>query len=264
MVFDRVAGTVTVQYHAHRQFRSASLVKILLALDYLETNGAGNPVPPDKLTLLQAMLRSSDDNAANTFWADDGGVHIVERMIAQLGLAESAPPPPAYPGFWGYTAFTASNVVKIYRYLFDRAEPAFRDLILDNLSQSTRCAADGNDQYFGIPGAVPPPWAVKQGWSGFGDPAQPCAPPAAPAPAAAALSGTGQDAPSPPPSLRTRNGTIELTGTAMHTSGVLGADRRTIMVVLTLDGVGTPWAQAAADVTALTTSVYQAAGGGSA
>jgi hypothetical protein len=259
MVFDRVSGTVTAEYNAHQQFRSASLVKILLALDYLQTNGVGKPIPPDNLALLQSMLRSSDDDAANTFWGNDGGVHIVERMIAQIGLAESAPPPPEYPGFWGYTAFTASDVVKIYRYLFDRAEPTFRDFIIGNLDQSTQCAADGNDQYFGIPRAVPRPWAVKQGWSGFGDPARPCVPaPAGRPPATASPPGVGQDAPSPPPSVRTLSGTIDLTQKAMHTSGVLGADHRTIMVVLTLDGVHTPWADAAANVTTLAKAVYQA------
>jgi hypothetical protein len=253
MVFDRVTGKVTARYHEHVQFRSASLVKILLGLDYLQTNGVGNPIPPADEALLDSMLRSSDDDAANTIWDNGGGARIVERMVALIGLSESAPPPPEYPGFWGYTAITASDVVKIYRYLFDRAPASFRDFIIGNLDRSTRCAADGNDQYFGIPRAVRRPWAVKQGWSGFDDPAQPCAPAVVGRPPAAhPRVGTGTG---------TGTATLDLTRTAMHTSGVLGADRRTIMVVLTLDGLHTPWADAAAKVTALTAAVYQAGRG---
>src|SRR4051812_31965373 len=35
-VFDRRTGRTTIEHDAHRRFRSASVVKILIALDYLE------------------------------------------------------------------------------------------------------------------------------------------------------------------------------------------------------------------------------------
>src|SRR5262245_36462644 len=37
VVFDRVAGRVTVGGNVHHRFRSASVVKLLIAIDYLES-----------------------------------------------------------------------------------------------------------------------------------------------------------------------------------------------------------------------------------
>jgi hypothetical protein len=281
VVFDRRTHRVTVQHNTHKQFRSASLVKILIALDYLDAGGPDAEIPAADRSLLESMLRSSDDDAASAFWARDGGSDIVKRMIAKLDLKESAPPPPDYPGWWGYTAFTASDVVKVYRYLLDRAEPAYRAFIMGNLRQSTRCAIDGRDQSFGIPSAARRPWAVKQGWSHFPDPVpadERCTP--APTRSAArnpAPDRIGQDAPNPPPSVRvagnaagngagntTGNTTgnaagndLDLTRRAMHTSGTIGVGDRTILVVLTLQGLETPWNESAARVTALTRALLR-------
>jgi hypothetical protein len=267
VVFDRWTGRVTVQHDAHKRFRSASLVKILIALDYLDARGPDADIPPEDLSLLEPMLRSSDDDAASTFWARNGGSEIVKRMIAKLDLKESAPPPPGYPGWWGYTAFTASDVVKVYRYLLERANPTFRDFIIGNLHRSTRCAIDSRDQSFGIPSAVHRPWGVKQGWSHFPDPVpadERCTPePIRSAARNPAPDSIGKDAPNPPASARvvTGDGTggdVDLTRRAMHTSGVLGAGDRRILVVLTLQGLDTPWNESAARVTALTKAVYRA------
>ncbi|HEY0494363.1 MAG TPA: hypothetical protein VGD48_01395 [Kutzneria sp.] len=164
MVFDRHTHATELQYNAHQRFRSASLVKLLIALDYLETNGTD--VPPEDLAQLQPMLRSSDDDAASYLWVKDGWETIVRRMVAKIGLTYTAPP--VNRGIWGYTAVSAADVVKIYDYILTGADPAVRDFIMGNLRRSTKCGNDGFGQSFGIPGAVHRPWAVKQGWSGFG------------------------------------------------------------------------------------------------
>ncbi|WP_156056431.1 hypothetical protein [Streptosporangium roseum] len=64
VVFDRQAGEITSHRDAHRRFRSASVVKILIAVDFLETRKS---VSRSDLALLRVMLRVSDDDAATSF-----------------------------------------------------------------------------------------------------------------------------------------------------------------------------------------------------
>ncbi|WP_174550887.1 hypothetical protein [Actinomadura latina] len=217
---------------ARRTFRSASVVKILIALDYLERHRAS---AADR-ALLESMLRSSDDQAATEFWRRGGQGKIIERMVGRAGLAETAPPPAEKPGFWGYTALSARDVVKTYRYLLEKVPEGRREFVLGQLRKSTPCAKDGFDQTFGIPRAVKRPWAVKQGWSGFGDvPAEPCGRGARPAAWRPDL-GLGRP--------------------VLHTTGVVG-DK--IVVVLTLQPAGSSFRAAAARITTLTRDVYRAA-----
>jgi hypothetical protein len=257
MVFDRHTHATELQYNAHQRFRSASLVKLLIALDYLETNGTD--VPPEDLAQLQPMLRSSDDDAASYLWVKDGWETVVRRMVAKIGLTYTAPP--VNRGIWGYTAVSAADVVKIYDYILTGADPAVRDFIMGNLRRSTKCGNDGFDQSFGIPGAVHRPWAVKQGWSGFGAAPAPdkvCSPanPVPPTPGSAAR-GFGSTAVGSGEAMAvTGDPTLDLTRRAMHTTGTVGPHDDKIVVVLTLEPVDTTWEDSAARITALTSVVY--------
>lgn len=258
VVFDRQAGKVTSQRNAHRRFRSASVVKILIAIDYLESHSS---VPRGDLTLLAKMLRVSDDAAATSLWTRGGRGRIVERTARRLGLTETAPPPADRPGFWGYTSLSALDVTRTYRYLLDEADPRVGGLILGHLRKAGRCGSDGFDQYFGIPRAVPAPWAVKQGWSGYGStPPVPCgraaSAGAAPTAGAAAAQVTAvQDA-----------GLAKLSSTAgpvpdfghpvLHTTGLVGRKERWIMVLLTAYPTSTTWQRSTGQVTRLAREVY--------
>ncbi|WP_243722866.1 hypothetical protein [Actinomadura sp. 7K507] len=231
VVFDRAAGRVVVERRPRQTYRSASLVKILMALDYMQEHR----VSADDRALMGRMLRSSDDGAATELWRRGGQKKILERMAPKAGLRETAGPPADKPGFWGYTALSARDVVQTYRYLLDEAPEAHREFVLGQLRRSTRCGTDGFDQTFGIPRALKKPWAVKQGWSGFGDaPAGPCrgAQPAAWQP------------------------DLGLGRPVLHTSGIVGEQK--IVVVLTLHPAGSSFARAAARITALTGQVYRA------
>jgi len=74
--------------------------------------------------------------------------------------------PPADPGRWGDTEITASDMVRVYRYLTEQAAASGRTTILNALRDATEHGSDGFRQYFGIPdGAKGRSWAVKQGWS---------------------------------------------------------------------------------------------------
>ncbi|MFF4774748.1 hypothetical protein ACFY05_18015 [Microtetraspora fusca] len=166
VVFDRQAGKVIANHRVHHRFRSASVVKVLIAIDYLERRKGA--IPASDAALLATMLRGSDDDAATALWRRGGQGKIVQRMAQKIGLTDTAPPPAAKPGFWGYTAISALDIARVYRYLLDTAEPRVRDVVMGHLRQAQQCAKDGFDQYFGIPRGVPRPWAVKQGWSGYG------------------------------------------------------------------------------------------------
>lgn len=263
LVVDEQTGT-TFGADEHKQYRSASLVKLFIALDYLESHGPDYEIPASDLALLEPMLRSSNDDAASTLWVRDGWDEIVKRMVAKLGLTDTAPP--ASRGKWGYTAISAADIVKTYQYILHDANPKYRDFIMGNLAQSTKCGSDRFDQSFGLPSAVPGPKAVKQGWSGFG---------AAPAPgqectetnaktlrvlnspevrAATAVASSGEGTAAGERTFGTQD--IDLTSRAMHTSGTVGVDNGKIVVVLTLEPTTLSWQDSATRITDLTRDVY--------
>jgi hypothetical protein len=165
-VFDRQNNTVLISYSADRQFASMSVVKLLIALDALASD---NWTAPDEATRqeLHQMLADSNDGIASNLWAANGGPAIVTRMAALLGLTGTEPPEDS--SRWGNTLTTPQDVVTVYRYVTDQVPGPDRDLMLSALADAQRIAADGFDQYFGIPGAMPDtPWAIKQGWGTSG------------------------------------------------------------------------------------------------
>ncbi|MFI9449566.1 hypothetical protein [Amycolatopsis sp. NPDC052450] len=155
-VYDRTAEKTTVSLKSERSYTSASLVKLLIALEALH---AGTPA-----STVQQMLSASDDDIASRLWSAHGGPVIVTRWAAKIGLAGTRPPED--PGRWGDTRITAADVVKIYRYLLDQAGAGTRATIMRALSGATESGSDGIRQYFGIPDAVGSlPWSIKQGWA---------------------------------------------------------------------------------------------------
>ncbi|MEU3646375.1 hypothetical protein AB0E59_23550 [Lentzea sp. NPDC034063] len=217
-VYDRITHTLTGR-DVHKPIRSASLVKILIAIEQLETRGDDPRIEP--------MLRVSDDNAASELWVENGWDQLVVRTAERLKLKDTRPP--ENRGKWGYTAVSAYDVVKIYRYLLEDAKPKVRHTIMGHLQRAEKCAADGFDQSFGLPSATWRP-AFKQGWSGFGDPTKPCV-----------------DRPRPRIQWE-----LDTKSPALHTSGTC---LFSIVVVLTLHPEGTTYEKAAKRVTQLTEEV---------
>ncbi|MFF0309812.1 hypothetical protein ACFYSC_20480 [Streptosporangium sp. NPDC004379] len=288
-VFDRQTGRLTAHRDVHRRFRSASVVKIMIAIDYLESH---RKIPDRDLALLKVMLRVSDDDAASAFWDRGGKGKIVERIARRLGLTDTAPPPADRPGFWGYTSLSALDMVRVYRYLLDRAEPRVSELILGHLRRAGQCGSDGFDQYFGIPRGVARPWAVKQGWSGYGlrppvrcRPSSPSSPgtpgslslpvssAAAPGPAASGRT-AGAPAPAGPlsgvpvPAAPADAAAPAAPGSAprvvpdygrpvLHTTGLVGPKDRWIMVLLTAYPAGTSWQRSTSQITRLAREVHR-------
>nr|WP_246148014.1 hypothetical protein [Nonomuraea turkmeniaca] len=243
VVFDRQTGKVVAVRNAHRKYRSASVVKILIAIDYLERRKS---VPAADAKLLKVMLRSSDDDAASAFWDRGGKGQIIVRMARKLRLADTAPPPASKPGFWGYSSLSAYDIVRTYRYLLDAADARVRDTILGHLRKATPCGTDGFDQTFGIPDALTRPWAVKQGWSGFGTtPPIRCDARAKSAP----ISWISQRA--------VGSGVPDYGRPVLYTTGLVGKGERYVMALLTAHPAGSTWSGSTKRITSLARDLYR-------
>jgi hypothetical protein len=167
VVLDRVTGQ-RVTNGNNRGIAIASVVKLFIADDLLLR---GPPLSPDDLESFQAMLRSSDDSAAEVFWERGGGSAIVTRVAARYGLSGTRPP---NNGMWFNTISTAADLVRYYDMMLSGAGGLPVDkaaMIVDNLAQSTPTGIDGMmpggvyPQRFGIPeGLYAATVAVKQGW----------------------------------------------------------------------------------------------------
>jgi beta-lactamase family protein len=160
VVFDRVENETLHADNTGQQFRSASLVKLLIGIDLVDRGIVTPRRPSPRLT---RMLADSDDEIASELWMSGGGPRIVSRVAAAVGLPDTEPP--ANPGRWGDTLITADDMVKVYQHILE-LPTAKRELLLAPLREASRTAADGTDQYFGIPTALAgEPWAIKQGWA---------------------------------------------------------------------------------------------------
>jgi hypothetical protein len=165
-VFDRSNGTVLTSNNADQPFAAMSVVKLLIALNVLAGDGWTLPDSATQQQLHQ-MLADSDDGIADDLWDAGGGPALVTRMATALGLTGTRPPED--PGEWGDTLITAQDVVTVYRYIADQLPAPTRDLLVSALSDAPQTAADGFDQYFGIPDGLPhTTWAIKQGWGTSG------------------------------------------------------------------------------------------------
>lgn len=156
VIVDRVSGATSLSVNADREFSSASLVKLMIAIDALD-RGASET---DR-ERLSRMLSVSDDNLASSFWIK-GGPGIVPRVVELVGLEGTEAPEVA--GRWGEVKVTPNDMVRLYKYIMHRLPDADRSLIVDALAQAPEYAADEFDQYFGIPDGLTAQWAIKQGW----------------------------------------------------------------------------------------------------
>lgn len=164
-ILDRNTGQ-TLTNGNNQAMPTASVVKLFIADDLLLQEASGKTtLSPDDRKSLDVMLRSSDDSAAEVFWNRSGGSAIIGRVVARYGLTGTTPP---YNGSWDVTLSTTSDLVRYYNMLLNGGgglPPEQANVILNNLAQSTPTGIDGYPQRFGIPeGLFAEPVAVKQGW----------------------------------------------------------------------------------------------------
>lgn len=200
VVYDRVTGEELLSLEPDRQFRSASLVKLLIAIVALQDG-----TDEKERAQITAMLSASDDDIASALWVRYGP-DLVPRAAALIGLRHTEAP--EVTGRWGEAKVTPHDMVRVYQYVMNNLPPEDHTLIVAALAQAPQLAADGFDQHFGIPGGLGAQWAIKQGW------------------------GNNSNA------------------MVLHSTGLVGADWRYVVVLLTEHPLGSGWRTSANSVTA--------------
>lgn len=159
-VVDLEACTVELSWKADQAQPTASVVKLLIALDLIDRSGVPSG---SEATAVHDMLAASDDRVASRLWQQHGGPEIVRRQTRKLGLAHTSPATDA--GQWGSTRMSPTDVITVYRHITAGLSEEERDFVTEAMESAPRSAADGFDQHFGIPRAFPDAdWAMKQGW----------------------------------------------------------------------------------------------------
>jgi hypothetical protein len=131
---------------------TASVAKLFIADDLLLQESQGKTIlSPDDRQALDVMLQSSDDGAAEKFWNQGGGDAIITQVAGRYGLSSTTPPS---DGRWWNTMSSVTDLVHYYDVLLDGSGglPAERaKIIVNDLAQSTPNGIDGYPQRFGIP-----------------------------------------------------------------------------------------------------------------
>lgn len=161
VVYDRESSRELASLEADRQFYTASVVKLLIAIDEVHDERTDTWALPD--AELTNMLAGSNDAIASAFWERNGGTAIVSRTAALVGLSNTTPP--TDPTQWGMAKTSASDVLATYEYLEDVVPDEVAAPLLAAMGNARNPADDGWDQYFGIPDGLPGmAWQIKQGW----------------------------------------------------------------------------------------------------
>jgi len=163
-VLDVNTGELAAGRGGEQEFMSASLCKLIVAVDVLDRQRAeGRPLDPTDLDLINRALSASDDNAMNALWGKHDGAGAIGRVAGRLGL--TAYLPSGSTETWGDTVVTATDLVAIYRHVLRHMAPQDRAVIVDALSAASAVAADGFGQHYGLlhEGASPQRYA-KQAW----------------------------------------------------------------------------------------------------
>jgi hypothetical protein len=140
---------------------TASMIKAWLAADYLRQK----PNPSQAtLTMIDTMIRDSDNDAATTIYDEEGQGASIGRLVRLCGLTDSTP-----GTRWGITDVSARDAVRMGSCIADgvAAGPVWTGWLMD-LMRGVRGEGD-----FGIRDALPAAQAarvaVKNGYEHFGD-----------------------------------------------------------------------------------------------
>lgn len=155
VVKDRSSGEI-VTSGPNNTVGIASVAKLFIADDLLMRESTGEvTLTADDRAALDTMLSASDDNAAERFWQRGGGNAIITRVVGRYGLGSTGVP---YDGQWWNTISTASDLVQYYDMLLSGAgglPPERANIIIDDLARFAPAGADGYPQRFGIPDGLP-------------------------------------------------------------------------------------------------------------
>jgi hypothetical protein len=161
------AGRTPAVYGDDSPYDTASIVKVdILATARIQAQDSGHPLTARERTQAEAMIKRSDNAAANALWRKIGRAPGLEAANKRLGLTSTKGGPGAK---WGLTRTTASDQIRLLRAVFDSgptakagAKPALTDASRTYLrTLMSRIAAD---QSWGVSAATDSGWALKNGW----------------------------------------------------------------------------------------------------
>jgi hypothetical protein len=151
LVLDRTTGR-TVSNGNNSEIATASVAKLFIADDVLyQASTEHGQLSPDDRKALDQMLEASDDDAGEAFWGRGGGDDIVARVASRYGLPSTGP---GSDGRWWNTTTTASDLARYYDMLLGGKGGLTVEaakIILEDLAQSAPQGVDGYPQRFGIP-----------------------------------------------------------------------------------------------------------------
>lgn len=128
-VLDRATGEISVGTRGTEPFYTASLSKVVLAVDILDRRRLeGLAVSERELQMIRRALGPSDDSAMNALWTHFDGPGAAGRVSRQLGL--TATTAPRDRSQWGEMSVPAADTVRIWQYILDEIPAADRDLLI--------------------------------------------------------------------------------------------------------------------------------------
>ncbi|MBA3488365.1 MAG: serine hydrolase, partial [Longispora sp.] len=136
-----------------------SMIKAWIGTDYVAgVESEGRELTGSERAAISAMIRLSDDNAAETLYQFRGADAVIKRLISECGLKATV----IVPGFWSYTQITADDAVTMMACVLGRS--ATSPLTAWVVDEMRHVAPDG---MFGIPQVLPAGSdpAVKNGWT---------------------------------------------------------------------------------------------------
>ncbi|MFI6208116.1 serine hydrolase [Streptomyces sp. NPDC051041] len=160
------ANREIASYRGDAMFDTASIIKVdILAALLLQAQDEGRELTAEEREAAEAMIRTSDNDAANRLWRAIGRGEGLDAANERLGLSSTQ----AGPGFhWGLTRTTAKDQIRLLRSVFARV-PAVSVRARAGLNRASRAyirelmggIVEGQD--WGVSAAAPR-WALKNGW----------------------------------------------------------------------------------------------------
>lgn len=163
-IIDREFGTEVVNATAGTPIRTASLVKLFIVDNLLQRQRSGEiQLSAQDVALIESMLISSDDAAAESLYGRFGQETMVIEVAQRYGLASLTPASP--PNEWELTSVSASDIARYYDLFFRQTPEVDRDYVVGLLRRISPTAGDGFNQVFGLATALAGETAgIKQGW----------------------------------------------------------------------------------------------------
>jgi hypothetical protein len=165
VVRDRRTGAVWRNGYADTMVWTASTIKLAMTVDLFLRDRAGTiSLTSSDRSLIQRMLHSSDDNAADTLWFKYAGSdHLTfNDDFRRYGLTSLSPKRgyTRYFPYWGFQKCTPNDLDRLVNYVLTKLPAETRDYIVEQLMHVDP------DQQWGVWGAgqAAQP-GNKDGWS---------------------------------------------------------------------------------------------------